>query len=515
MKKNNMKNVIVALLVLLLVVTTFAGCGGGQESTENITPKDTLLIGQGDDITALDPHLSNEYASISVYGQIFDTLVSTNSKMEIEPCLAESWELLSDTQLKFNLRKDVKFQNGDPFTAADVKFSIERIIKSPYVSYVLDFVSSVEQVDEYTVIVNMNAPFGPALAHFSHPSAAIVPKTLVEADAEAFALSPVGTGPYKFVEWKHGEYVTLEAYEEYFQGAPITKNVKISIMPENSQRYIALEGGEIDIAYDISPNDVSKAEENSALNVMSTPSLSCMYLTMNTAKKGPLADKMVRKAIESAIDKESIISAVAYGNGQVANLIIPPGAIGYSDKVKSAEYNLEKAKQYLAKSKYPSGCELSLWVDDNATKLELCNILQNQLSQIGIDVKIEVMELGSLISKLDSGSHDMVLENWTTTAGDANYTLYGIYYSTTSAYEGNDSFYKNAEADKLITEGRSKSDIADRMIAYDQLYTILMDDIPYIPIYYPNINVAMTKKVEGFAINPKGNHVLRNVTIYE
>ncbi len=511
MKKRSM---VMILVLALMMSTALTGCGGGDGGNDGGSEaKDTLIVAQGTDVTSIDPHKSNERASISVYGQIFDTLVITNESMEAEPCIAESWEFLSDTELQFHIRKDITFQNGDPLTAADVAFSIERIMESPYVAYTLDFVSSVEQTDDYTVVVKMDSPFGPALAHFSHPSTAIVPKALVEADEEGFGLNPVGTGPYKLAEWKHGEYVKLEAYDDCFRGAPKTKKVTIDIMPENSQRFIALESGEIDAAYDISPNDVSKAEGNEALRILSEPSLACMYLTMNVKKEGPLADKMVRKAIEAAVDKEGMISAVAYGNGEAANILIPPGAVGYSDQVKGSEYSVEKAKEYMKQSAYPDGCSLTLWVDDNATKIELCNILQNQLKQIGIEVKLEIMEFSTLLSKLNDGKHDLVLEEWTTTAGDANYTLYAVYNSQTTPYEGNDSFYSNPEADRLIELGRSQFQLEDRMKAYEPLYEIVMDDLPYLPIYYPYDSIALSKKVEGFTINPKGNHQLKDVVI--
>lgn len=497
------------LLVLLLLLTLVPGCSPKTEKKD----ASSLVIGQAADVSALDPQLSNAIASVSVYGNMFDTLTRIDENNTVVPHLAESWEQVDDTTTVFHLRQDVTFSNGEKLTSADVAFTIERVIASPYVSYALDFIDHVEAVDEFTVAVHTKEAFGPILAHFSIPYTGIVPKTEVEKDEPAFSAHPIGSGAYKLVEWKPGDRVILEANDDYFLGAPGIKQVTVRIMPENSQRFIALEAGEIDIAYDIAPNDVKKAEGNDKLQVLNQESMAVMYLTINQGRNGPLADPKVRKAMELAIDKQAIIDAVAYGYGSQAVSVAPPICIGYSDNVAPSQYNLEQAKEYMAQSAYPEGFTCKLWTSDDSIRIEASNILQNQLSQINIKAEIEILEYGTLLSALDQGDHDLVYERWTTDSGDAYYTLYALYNSTCTPYEGNDAFYANPEVDQYIQQARQMFDIAERTQKFEQVYQAAAEDLPYIPIYYPYNSVAMSKSVQGFALNPNGAHQLRLITL--
>lgn len=164
--------------------------------------------------------------------------------------VGESWDQNSDTSYTFHIRRGVKFHDGSEVKAEDVKFSLDRAINSAAVSYIVDFIDKVDVVDDYTVNVELKAPYAPALRNLSVPFAAIVPKAVVEADEEAFKLHPIGTGPYKFVEWKQGDSVTLERFDDYYAGPAETQKLVMKVIPEASQRTIALETGEVDLAYD-------------------------------------------------------------------------------------------------------------------------------------------------------------------------------------------------------------------------------------------------------------------------
>lgn len=504
-----MKKLGSLLLTISLLLTLAVGCASKTQEKD----KSSLVIGQAADVSALDPQLSNAIASVSIYGNMFDTLTRIDENNTVVPHLAESWEQVDETTTVFHLREDVTFSNGEKLTSADVAFTIERVIESPYVSYALDFIDYVEATDEYTVTVHTKEAFGPILAHFSIPYTGIVPKSEVEKDEAAFSAHPIGSGAYKLVEWKPGDRVTLEANDSYFLGAPAVKNVTIRIMPENSQRFIALEAGEIDIAYDIAPNDVNKAKENSKLQVLNKESMAVTYLTVNQSKGGPLADANVRKAMALAIDKQAIIDAVAYGYGSQASSVAPPICIGYSDRIAPIQYDLEQAKEYMANSAYPDGFSCKLWTSDDSIRIEASNIIQNQLAQLNIEVNIEILEYGTLLSSLDNGEQDLVYERWTTDSGDAYYTLYALYNSTCTPYEGNDAFYVNPDVDRYIQEARQLFDAAERTKKFEQIYETTAEELPYIPIYYPYNSVAMSKEVQGFEINPNGAHQLRLITI--
>lgn len=476
--------------------------------------RDTLIWAQGSDVTSLDPHQGKETPAVEVTDQIFDTLTVVNAETgELEPQIAESWDQLSDTCYQFHIRQGVKFHDGSELTAEDVKFSLERAIASPAVSYVADFIDTVEVVDDHTVNVNLDSPYAPALRNLSVPFTAIVPKALVEADEEDFILHPVGSGPYRFVEWNQGDSIKLEAFEDYYGGAPATKNLIMKVIPEAAQRTIALETGEVDLAYDILPNDISKIEENEDLKILGAPSLSCYYISFNMNKK-PFDDPLVREAISIAIDRQLIIDTIACGAGQAADAIIAPLVFGYSSP-GTYEYDPERAKELLAQAGYPDGFSTTLWVNDNQERVEACQAIAAMLFDIGIDCQVEVMEFGSFIERSTSGEHDMAYFGWVTSTTDADYTYYSLEHSSQQGAAGNRSFIADPEVDALIEEARTNTDEQVRLDDYEKLAAKLFEINNNAPIYYSNVTVGANNKVEGFVIDPIGYHKLDKVKVAE
>ena len=513
--KEILKKILGGLLTTAMILS-LAGCGssgtsatasssGSSTNTEGVS----LTIGIGTDLTAIDPQMSNKLQDVIVYGNIFDTLVNMDKDMNIIPGLAESWERVSDKQTNFKLREDVKFSNGDELTADDVVFSIQRVIDSPYVNYLLSFVDHAEKIDDHTVAVYSKEAFGPVLQHFTVPYSGIVPKKLVEEQGEAFSMAPIGSGAYKLKEWKPGDYVLLEANENYWGDKPEISEVKFNIMPETSQRLMALESGEIDVAYDVAPNDMAKAAANSELTTIAQPSMASFFLPMNLAKEGPLQDVNVRHAIDWALDRQAICDAVASGYAAPSGLVIAPACVGYSAKYAAKERDLDKAKEYLAKSNYPDGCEISLYTNDNSERVEAANIIQYQLSEIGIKVNVEVMEASAVSTYVQNGDFDTIVDRWLTDTCDAYYTLTGMYASWSSVGEGNDAFYASDAVDELIIEAGKESDDAKRVADYEKVYDAFEDDMPYIMTYYPYTCIAMRNNVTGFVINPNGAHQIR------
>ena len=327
--------------------------GGSTEATATAY-KDTLIWAQGADVTSLDPHQGKETPAVEVTCQIFDTLVTVDAETnEIVPQIAESWEQTDAQTYVFKIRQGIKFHDGSDLTAEDVKFSLDRARNSAAVSYIVNFIEDVTVDDEYTVTVKTNAPYSPTLRNLAIPFAAIVPKAVVEADEDAFILNPVGSGPYCFVEWKQGDHVTLKAFDDYYAGKAATENLIMKVIPETSQRSIALETGEIDLAYDLAVNDIPKINDNDKLMVYEIPSLTCWYVSMNMNKE-PFNNPLVREALAMAIDRQTIIDTINAGSGQPADAIIAPAVFGYYS-TGVPEYNPEKAKELLSEAGYPDG----------------------------------------------------------------------------------------------------------------------------------------------------------------
>lgn len=524
MKKRLLR--ILATILAMTSILALVACGGtnngGSSNSGNsdagsgdgaaTSYKDTLIWAQGADVTSLDPHQGKETPAVEVTCQIFDTLVVVNPETnEIEPQIAESWEQVDELTYVFKIRQGIKFHDGSDLTAEDVKFSLDRAINSAAVSYIVDFIDTVTVDDEYTVTVKTKAPYAPALRNLAIPFAAIVPKAVVEADEAAFILNPVGSGPYQFVEWKQNDHVTLKAFDDYYAGKPATENLIMKVIPETSQRSIALETGEIDLAYDMAVNDVAKLKDSTELTVYEIPSLTCWYISMNMNKE-PFNNPLVREALSYAIDRQLIIDTINAGSGQPADAIIAPGVFGYySTGVR--EYDPEKAKELLAEAGYPDGFETSLWVNDNQSRIEMCQAIQNMFQQIGVECAVEVLEFGSYISRTTNGEHDMAYFGWTTSSADADYSYYSLEHSTQQGAAGNRSFIADPEVDALIEEARTNSDEATRTELYKEL-AIKLDEINNnIPVFYSSINVGASQKVEGFVMDANGYHNLDTVKV--
>ena len=515
MKKNF--NRAMSLVLAAAMALSLAACGGNQENNGSGGGtaggyKNTLTWAQGADVTSLDPHQGKETPAVQVNTQIFDTLVTVDPETnEVVPQIAESWEQTDDQTYVFKIREGIKFHDGSDLTAEDVKFSLDRARNSAAVSYIVNFIEEVTVDDDHTVTVKTTAPYAPTLRNLAIPFAAIVPKAVVEADENAFIQNPVGSGPYKFVEWNHGDHVTLKAFDDYYAGKPETENLIMKVIPETSQRTIALETGEVDLAYDLAVNDIPKVNSDDKLTVYEIPSLTCWYESMNMNKK-PFDNPKVREAMSMAIDRQTIIDTINAGSGQTADAIIAPAVFGYySTGVK--EYNPTKAKELLAEAGYPNGFSTTLWVNDNQSRIEMCQAMQAMLLEVGVQCNLEVLEFGSFISRTTAGDHDLAYFGWTTSSGDADYSYYSLEHSTQQGAAGNRSFLADPDVDKLIEEARSNTNEEERKELYKEL-AIKLDEINNnIPVYYSSINVGANKKVEGFVMDANGYHSLEKVKV--
>lgn len=497
--------------LLIFVVFLFAACG--KEKT-NVQTKDTLIVAQGADARTLDPQKAIDTPSVRVYQQIYNQLVEKDENMNIMPGLAESWETEDLKTTVFHLKKGIKFHNGETLTAKDVKFTLDRMMEQPTVTFLISEIDRVEVVDDNTVKVITKDGFGPLLNHLSHPGASILNEKAVTEAGDMYGQNPVGTGPYKFVDWQSGDRVTLKAFPEYYQGKSAIENIVIRAIPEGTNRTIALETGEVDIVYDVEPVDIDKIKENAELNFMMEASLGNSYLGINMTKE-PFNDVRVRQAMAYAINVDDIIE-VAYKNTAVpANSPIGPKIPGYNKDAKKYEYNPEKAKELLAEAGYPNGFKTSIWVNDNIIRKDIATILQDQFNSVGIEATIETLEWGAYIDRTARGEHDMYILGWVTVTGDGDYGLYPLFHTLAHGRPGNRSFYSNPEVDKLLDKARTSIDQEERMQAYSEVQRIVQEEVPIITMVYTNQNVGMQKYVKNFKLHPTGFYDLYNVKFEE
>ncbi len=518
-----MKRYLAFLLAALMLLSALAGCGekkdpnGPSGSQGDGQPggtayKDTLCWAQASDVTSMDPHVGKETAAVTVTCNMFSTLMIVLGDEDPKPLLAESYQQLSDKDWEFTIRKGVKFHDGSEMTIEDVKWSLDRAINSNYVSYIVNFIDNVEITGEDTIVIHCKEPYAPILNNLSMPFSAIVPKAYIEEKGEEyFQLNPIGSGPYKLVEWNPGESVKLEAFEDYFGDKAQTKNLVMKVIPEAAQRVIALETGEVDIAYNIEANNLAQVQGNPDLVTLDEPSMTCYNYFFNLKKTdSPLADIRVRQAICHAVDSDLIIDTILNGTGIPATSMIAPSVAGYAESPKY-EYDLDKAKSLMAEAGYADGFSLVMVVNDSQQRVELCQVIQQMLKEIKIDVDIHSYEQATYINALNEGEHDMGFSAWITSTGDADYTYMPCYHSTQWGKPGNRSFFANEKADELIMAGRRESDIEKRKEIYKELNQVIYENCTQLFVCHPTNSYAMSKQVEGFILNNDGYNRLNYV----
>ena len=500
--KNKAKVAIASCMAVVL-----AGCGSSQESAQ---VKDTIIVAQGSDPKTLDTHATNDQPSSRVSGQIYSRLVEVDKDMNIVPGLAESWEQENDNSTVFNLRRGVAFHNGEELTASDIKFTLERMIASPTVGHMVGAIGSVDVIDDYTVRINTDEPFGPLLYHLTHTASSIMNEKAVMAAGDSYGQNPVGTGPYKFVEWTIGDSVTMKAFDDYYGGKQEVPNAVFRTIIEGTNRAIALETGEVDIAYDIEPIDITTITDNENLRLQEVESLGTEFFGFNTLK-APFDNVKVRQAIAYAANADDIVEAVLLGGGRVASSPIAPKVFGYSPEAKRYVQDIDRARALMAEAGLEEGFSTTLWTNDNPIRIQKAQILQAQMRQINIDVSIEVVEWGAFLDGTSRGDHEMFLLGWVASTGDADFGLFPQFSSSSRGSAGNRTFYSNSVVDDLLMKARTSIDQNERLALYAEIQEIIQDEVPFFALYNRYMNVGIQKNVANFNMSPTGHHRITDI----
>lgn len=489
------------LIAILLLI--FTACGG--EKSENLQEQSTLKVALAYKPRSFDPHRHTDSATLAVTKQIYTNLFSLDEKGDIVPVLVESYEIKEDSSIILNLKRGIFFHDGQEMKALDVKKSLERNLTIPVSRILVEAIESIEVLDDYSLKINQSNSPSILLHNLAHSSTAIVK----EVEKNEKDINLVGTGAYKIKDWSLSERVELERFDKFYGEKPKMKEIVFLTIPETSNRLIALETKEIDIAYDISSNDIKGIKKNPNLKVINEVSLGSDFITINTRK---ITDKRVRQAIEYAIDKKSLVNTIYEGYGSEAKSILSPVVFGYNDDIDTREYNIEKSKDLL-KEAGVKNLSLTLWIYDEPSRQQMAQIIQANLKEVGIDVEINVLEVSSFLQYTGMGEHDMLIGLWYVSTGDADYGFYPLLHSTSAGAVGNRSFYSNQEVDKLLDRARKTTSVNERKENYKKVQEIISDEVPLFPIAYKNYTIGLQKNIEGFIFNPNGNHELYKVYI--
>ncbi len=524
-----MRKISLLLVVMLLFVTVMAGCSSndtppepapngsdetpGEDPSDDPAepPKDTVVIATGAAPSELDGNGKNDSASLQVRLQMYETLVTTDSDMNIVPAIAESWDYIDDTTIVFKIREGVKFHDGTELKASDVEFSLVRADAIGYTGNnlkVIDFDNS-GATGEYEYTMKLHAPFSPVLSSLTVGAAGMVSQAYVEANTEEFlARNPNGTGPYTLDEWYDGDRIELVKFDDYWRETQGAQRLVFRFIAEAANRAIEVEVGGVDLAYDLSPNDTIRLQEDPNVDVFLADNLSTTYIGFNYTKEN-LQDKLVRQAVRYALDLETIVDAVYFGLGHTGVSTIAPAVWGFSDNVPSYTFDPDKARDLLAQAGYEDGLTTKIWTSDNQQRMVIAEIMQNQLGAVGINAEVEVIEWGNFLVALQNKELDIYILGISASTGDGD-ALYNNHHST-SPFSGNTGYYNNPELDVLLEQSRLETDPAERMKVLEEVQQMVMEELPWIPVWHGVNAIGMAPGLEGFSAHPSGTHILTEV----
>ena len=497
-------------IVILLFSLLISACNGTKSeinvNKEEAKIEKTLKVAFGYKPRSFDPHKHTDSSTLAVTKQIYSNLFSLDENGELVPELVEKYETLPDNSIILTFKKGIFFQDGKEMKAEDVAASLKRNLNIPISKVLVESIKDLQVLDDYRLkIIQSNAPTI-LLHNFAHSSIAIVK----EVPANEEGINIVGTGAYRIKKWGIGEKVELEAFDKFFMGEPKIKNLIFMTIPENSNRLIALETGEIDIAYDISSTDVKGLLKDDKLKLVSKSSLGTDFISINTKK---ITDKRVRQAIELGVNKEDISTAVFEGMTELAPSLLAPSVFGYDKNVKLKPYDPEKAKELLKEAGYENGFKTSILVFGGEANTQTAEILQAYLKEIGIDLRIDVVEVSAYWDATEKGRHDLFLGSWGVVTGDADYGLYAMYHSSAKGGAGNRDFYENPKVDELLDKAKMTTDPEERKKLYEEIQLLIVDDAPDIMLYNRILAVGAQKNIKGLNIHPVTLHDFSTVYI--
>ncbi|AZR74469.1 peptide ABC transporter substrate-binding protein [Anoxybacter fermentans] len=488
----------------------------------------TLIWGRGGDSVGLDPICETDGESFKVTQQIFDTLVEYEpGTTNIKPALATSWSVSEDgLTWTFKLRKGVKFHDGTPFNAEAVKFNFDRWrlkdhpyhIPGEFKYYGWMFgddlpgvIQDVVVIDDYTIQFVLKQKFATFLANLAMVPFGISSPTAIKKWGDDYFTHPVGTGPFKFVEWIKGDRIILEANEDYWDGRPYLDKIVFRSIPDNGARFMELQAGTVDIIDGVSPNDVEILKKTKGLKLVLRPSMNIGYFGLNQRFE-PLKNVLVRRAICHAIDKEAIIEAFYAGLAIPAKNVLPPSLWGYNDEIEDYEYNPAKAKELLAEAGYPDGFEMELWAMPvprpymPQPKL-IAQAIQQYLAEVGIKTKIVTYDWGTYLDKSREGLADSYLLGWTGDNGDPDNFIYVLLDKTNNDRHA----YVNDELHEILVKAQQIFDQEERAALYKKAQVIIHNDAPFVFLVHSTPPLGLKENIEGYIPSPTGSEKLNTV----
>ncbi|HLZ26684.1 MAG TPA: ABC transporter substrate-binding protein [Chloroflexota bacterium] len=497
----------------------------------------TLVFAQSGDAVKLDPALIEDGLSARVTEQIFEGLVTFDgATTRIKPALAESWDTSADGKVwTFHLRQGVTFHDGTPLDAAAVKANFDRqqsglgdpSHKSAEFIYWYNVVAFNDLFDHTDVIdsstfqitlKDSNGAFLLDLALF--PFAIVSPGSLAMLASGAIpdiTGAPVGTGPFKFVEWVRGDHITLAANDNYWGGRPQIDQVVIRVINDNAARFFELQAGNIDMMEFPNPDDVKVAQNTPSLQVLFRPSLNIGFIDFNEFEK-PYGDVRVRQALSEAVNRQAIVDSLYGGTGLLAKEFLAPGMLGYNDDVQPIPYDPAHAKQLLADAGMPTGFTTDFWYmpvdrpyypNPQAIAQAVCN----DWAQVGVKCNLKTKDWTAYLDDARNHKLSTWMAGWTGDNGDPDNFLFYFYGTKPGPTVANNNTWDNSQVRDLLLQAQRSVDDGQRDALYKQVATIVRSETPKIPMAHTTPPLFAQSYVQGYVTNPTGTELFNTVTL--
>ena len=495
--------------LFVLGVVLMVACGGGSGGPDRRTIVDSR---DNEDPRSLDPALSTDVPTGRAVGYVFDGLTRFTPTAGVEPALAERWDISPDgSRFTFHLRRGVTFSDGTPLLARHVISSWHRALApatkgggalplqpvrgaAAFADGKARTISGLSAPNDSTIVVQLEEPLGFFPKLLAMPAAAITP----ENPPSGFGERPIGSGPWKLVEWRHDDYLLFARNERYWGEKPAADSLRARIISEPSTSVAEFESGNVDVLL-IPAGETQQWEDDQSKQdlLMSVPALQFVYVGINTTR-GPLRDVRVRQAINLSIDRKLLVQRLISGRGRLAAGVIPPSLGGADTLRQPYPYDVARAKQLLAEAGHANGIDIELWVGSNPVYGRMAETMQAYLAQANIRTKIVQRQSSGAREAARNGQTDMILKDWYADYPDAENFLYPLLHSANKGVGGNISFWQNADFDRLVTQARREPDEVKRNELYRQADSVAFGEAPMVFMYFYNELYAVQPWIRNF-----------------
>ncbi len=463
--------------------------------------------------TTTDPYDANDTLSQAMAKSFYEGLYGFDKDMKMIPVLAESYDVSKDGLVyTVKLRKGVKFHDGTDFNAAAVKANFDRVTNPDnhlkrYGLY--SNIAKTEVVDDYTARIILKTPFSAFLNNLAHPSGVMISPTAMAKYGKDISANPVGTGPFKFVEWNRTDFLRVAKFDGYWRkGYPKVDTITWKPVVDSNSRAATMQTGEAQFTFPVPYELADTLKAKPELEVVAAPSIVIRYLSMNTQQK-PFDNPKVREAIAYAINKDALAKVAFNGYAYAADGVVPQG-VEYSVKLGPWPYDVAKAKKLLAEAGYPNGFETELWSAYNHTTAQkVTQFLQQQLGQIGIKTKITLLEAGQRVEKVESWQDPatapvrLYYVGWSSSTGEADWAIRPLLDSSSwPPTLFNTAYYKSEKVDGDIKSALATTDHTQKAKFYRDAQEQIWKDAPWAPLVVEKLLSAHNKKLTGVYTMP-------------